>query len=56
MFEKMIGFIKVEDGATVVCNGRQQLKQVLKEEWRAIRISQQDRAHLATVAQGSVFH
>lgn len=25
--------------------------QILKEEWRAIRIAQQDRAHLATVAR-----
>jgi hypothetical protein len=25
--------------------------QALKEEWRAIRIAQQDRAHLATVAK-----
>jgi hypothetical protein len=50
MFEKMIGFIKVEDGATAVWNERQQLKRVLKEEWRAIRIAQQDRAHLATAA------
>jgi hypothetical protein len=50
MFAKMIGFIEIEDGTTAFCNGRQQLKQVLKEEWRAIRIAQQDRAHLATVA------
>ena len=50
MFEKMIGFIKVEDGATAARGGCQQLKQVLKEEWRAISIAQQDRAHLATVA------
>ena len=25
--------------------------QILKEEWRAVRIAQQDRAHLATVAR-----
>jgi len=31
-------------------SGRQQLEQVLREEWRAIRIAEQDRAHLATVA------
>jgi hypothetical protein len=27
------------------------VRQVLKEEWRAIRIAQQDRAHLATIAR-----
>ncbi len=50
MFAKMIGFIKDEDGATAAHNERRQLKQVLKEEWRAIRIAQQDRAYMATVA------
>ena len=46
----MIGFIKDEDGATAAHNERRELKQVLTEEWRAIRIAQQDRAHQATVA------
>ena len=46
----MIGFIKDEDGVTAAHNERRQLKQVLKEEWRAICIAQQDRAYLATVA------
>jgi hypothetical protein len=50
MFTKMIGFLKDEDGATAAHNERRQVKQVLKEEWRAIRITQQDRAYLATVA------
>ncbi len=50
MFAKMIGFIKDEDGATAAHNERRQLKQVLKEEWRAIRMAEQDRAYLATVA------
>jgi len=49
MFEKMIGFIKHEDGASTVHNEHHQLTHVLKEEWRAIRTAQQDRAHLATV-------
>jgi len=31
-------------------SGRRYFKRAVKEEWRALRIAQQDRAHLATVA------
>ena len=37
-------------------NGSRHLEQTLKEEWRAIRVSQQDRAHLATVAYAPSIH
>jgi len=29
----------------------EKMKQILKEEWRAILIAQQDRAHMATVVR-----
>jgi hypothetical protein len=56
MFAKIIGLITDVDGATAIegllsaHNGHRQFKQVLKEEWRALYVAQQDRAHLATVA------
>ena len=40
----------ITDGLTSARNGSRHLERAFKEEWRAIRIAQQDRAHLATVA------
>ena len=40
----------ITDGLASARSGRRHLKRAVKEEWRAIRIAQQDRAHLATVA------
>lgn len=40
----------ITDGLTSARSGRRHLERALKEEWRASRVAQQDRAHLATVA------
>lgn len=40
----------ITDGLASARNGGRHLERTLREEWRAIRIAEQDRAHLATVA------
>ncbi len=40
----------ITDGLASARNGGRNLERALKGEWRAIRIAEQDRAHLATVA------
>jgi hypothetical protein len=35
---------------------RHNLQRALTKEWRAIRIAEQDRAHLATIAEAPLIH
>lgn len=42
---------KLTYGLASARSGGLNLEQALKSEWRALRVAEQDRAHLATIAQ-----